>query len=447
MLAKVGRGYNGRRAAWAWECYASAMTQPRQRNRSRRFDVVLWGATGFTGQLTAEYLLRRHAGEGLRIALAGRNAEKLARVRDDLAEIDEAAAAFELLTGDSHDQDSLDAIAAEAEVICSTVGPYSKHGAPLVAACVAAGTDYCDLTGEPQFVRAMIDAHHAQAQETGARIVHCCGFDSIPSDLGTWTLVSEAKERFDVSLHEVKLITGRIKGGVSGGTIASMMQVIEDVKEDRSILRKIGNPYGLNPEGERRGPDQGDQKGVRYDDDLPGWTGPFVMASINTRVVRRSNALLEYPYGREFRYSECSGTGTGAKGLLRATTLAAGVAGMMAGAAFEPTRKLIEGRLPAPGQGPSREDREAGSFVLHLIGKGRVASGREVIVRGKVVGTSDPGYGETAKMLGESALCLAIDGGELDAPGGVRTPASTMGRHLLARLREQGMVFTVDGPA
>ncbi len=431
----------------AHECYGSAMTSPRQRNRSRRFDVVLWGATGFTGQLTAEYLLRRHAGEGLRIALAGRNIGKLERVRDELSAVDKEAASFELLRGDSHDRASLDAIAKEAEVVCSTVGPYSKYGAALVEAVAAAGTDYCDLTGEPQFVRAMIDAHHARAEQTGARIVHCCGFDSIPSDLGTWNVVHQAKERFDITLDEVKLITGRMKGGVSGGTIASMMQVLEDVKKDRSILRKIGNPYGLNPEGERRGPDQSDQKGVRYDDDLPGWTGPFVMAAINTRVVRRSNALLDYSYGREFRYSECSGTGRGAKGLMRATALAAGVTAMMAGSAFGPTRDLIVGRLPAPGEGPSRDAREAGSFVLHLIGKGRTSSGQAVTVRSKVVGKADPGYGETAKMLGESALCLALDGDELDAPGGIRTPASTMGRHLLARLRRQGMEFPVDEPA
>jgi len=423
------------------------MTAPRPRDRSRRFDVVFWGATGFTGGLTAQDVLRHHAGQGLRIALAGRNRAKLENVRAELAEIDGEAEAFELLIGDSTDRASLDEIAGQTEVVCSTVGPYSKYGADLVAACVEAGTDYCDLTGEPQFVRRMIEEHHERATETGARIVHCCGFDSIPSDLGTWAMVTEAKDRMGIDLDEVKLITGRIKGGVSGGTIASMLQVLEDVKQDRSILKKIGNPYGLNPEGERRGPDPSDQKGVRYDDDLPGWTGPFVMASINTRVVRRSNALLGYPYGREFRYSECSGTGTGAKGLMRATTLAAGVAGMMAGVAFEPTRKLMMKKLPAPGEGPSREQREKGSFLIHLIGKGRTDSGRPVEVRGRVVGKADPGYGETAKMLGESALCLALDGAELDAPGGICTPASTMAHRLLQRLRDRGMEFVIDDPA
>ncbi len=419
----------------------------RSRNRSRRFDVVLWGATGFTGKLTAEYLLQRHAGEGLRIALAGRNADKLERVQQELASINAEAKTFELLVGDSHDRASLDAITQDAEVVCTTVGPYAKYGKALVASCVEAGTDYCDLTGEPQFVRAMIDEHHARAIETGARIVHCCGFDSIPSDLGTWNLMHEAKERFGISLDEVKLITGRIKGGVSGGTVASMLQVVEDVKADRSILRTLGNPYGLNPEGERRGPDESDQKGVRYDDDLPGWTGPFVMASVNTRVVRRSNALLGYPYGREFRYSECSGTGDGPKGLLRATSLAAGVTGLMAGIAFAPSRKLIMRKLPSPGEGPNREQREAGSFVLHLIGKGRNEAGQPVTVRSRVVGKADPGYGETAKMLGESALCLALDGAALESPGGMGTPAATMGESLLARLREQGMEFVVEPPS
>lgn len=425
--------------------YGSVMTRPR--NRSRRFDVVLWGATGFTGKLTAEYLLKRHAGQGLRIALAGRNADKLERVRQELAAVDAEAKTFELLTGDSHDRGSLDAITQDAEVVCTTVGPYAKYGKALVASCVDAGTDYCDLTGEPQFVRAMIDEHQARAIETGARIVHCCGFDSIPSDLGTWNLVHEAKDRFGISLDEVKLITGRMKGGVSGGTIASMLQVVEDIKADRSVLRVLGNPYGLNPKGERRGPDASDQKGVRYDDDLPGWTGPFVMASINTRVVRRSNALLGYPYGREFRYSECSGTGGGPKGLMRATSLAAGVTGLMAGITFAPTRNLIMRKLPSPGEGPNREQREAGSFVLHLIGKGRTETGQPVQVRSRVVGKADPGYGETAKMLGESALCLALDGDALDCPGGMSTPAASMGRSLLARLRDQGMEFVVEPPS
>ncbi len=420
---------------------------PRTRDRSRRFDIVLWGATGFTGQLTAEYLLRRHEGEGLRIALAGRNEDKLRRVHRELAQISKEAEAFELLTGDSHDRASLDAIATQTEVVCTTVGPYAKYGAELVAACVEAGTDYCDLTGEPQFIRRMVEEQHDHAVETGARIVNCCGFDSIPSDIGTWTLFHEAKDRFGITLEEVKLITGRMKGGVSGGTVASMMQVLEDVKADRSILRKIGNPYGLNPEGERRGPDGGDQRGVRYDEDLPGWTGPFMMAAINSRIVRRSNALLGYPYGREFRYSECSGTGSGAKGLMRASTLAVGMAGAMAGIAFGPTRSLMMKKLPAPGEGPSRDEREAGSFVIHLLGKGRTDSDQPASIRGRVIGKADPGYGETAKMLGESALCLALDGAELGTPGGMGTPAATMGKHLLDRLRGQGMEFIVDEPS
>lgn len=419
----------------------------RTRDRSRRFDIVLWGATGFTGQLTAEYLLRRHEGEGLRIALAGRNEDKLRRVQRELAQVSKEAEAFELLTGDSHDRASLDAIATQTEVVCTTVGPYAKYGAELVAACVEAGTDYCDLTGEPQFIRRMVEEQHERAMETGARIVNCCGFDSIPSDIGTWTLFHEAKDRFGITLEEVKLITGRMKGGVSGGTVASMMQVLEDVKADRSILRKIGNPYGLNPEGERRGPDESDQRGVRYDEDLPGWTGPFMMAAINSRIVRRSNALLGYPYGREFRYSECSGTGRGAKGFMRASTLAAGMAGAMAGIAFGPTRSLMMKKLPAPGEGPSREEREAGSFVIHLIGKGRTDSDQAASIRGRVIGKADPGYGETAKMLGESALCLALDGAELGTPGGMGTPAATMGKHLLDRLRAQDMEFIVDEPS
>lgn len=416
------------------------MNAIRNRNRARKFDVVLLGATGFTGQLVAEYLAEHYGKRNIDIALAGRNEAKLRGVRTDLVQrfgIPE----WPILIADSFDREALESMAKDTEVVCTTVGPYSKYGADLVAACVQAGTDYCDLTGETPFIRAMMDKHHERARETGARIVHCCGFDSIPSDIGTWMMQKAMREQHDGVLHEVKFFAGESKGGFSGGTAASMMLIAESARRDPSIRKILGHPYGLNPEGERSGPDGSDQVGVRFDKDLGMWTAPFVMAAINTRIVRRSNALLGFPYGRDFRYSEVLSTGKGPKGLAMASMMTGGITAFLAAAAFDPTRKVLAKRLPQPGQGPSKADREAGFFVSRLIGKGTAADGRAVEIRGRVEGKKDPGYGETAKMLGESALCLALDGADLDSPGGILTPASAMGDRLLARLREAGMVF------
>jgi short subunit dehydrogenase-like uncharacterized protein len=408
--------------------------------RERPFDVVLFGATGFTGRLVAEYLLLRLDKTGLRLALAGRNRDKLERIRSELASSSGAAASLPLLVADSHDRGALDAVARDAAVVCSTVGPYAKHGEELVAACVAHGTDYCDLTGEPQFIRRMIDRHHDEAGRSGARIVHCCGFDSVPSDLGTLMLVTAAEERGG-RLREVKLFAGESRGGFSGGTVASMMNVMDEAK-DPAVRRILGDPYALYPTDAPRGEDGPDQRGVRFDPDLGMWTGPFIMASVNTRVVRRSNALLGFRYGRDFHYSEATSTGRGPAGLARAAALAGGLGAFAGAMALGPTRKLIGKKLPVPGEGPSQETRERGYFVIRLVGKGE-ADGHPLELRGRVEGTQDPGYGETAKMLGEAALCLAVDGPELGAPGGVRTPASTMGMRLVERLRNAGMVFDV----
>lgn len=417
---------------------------PRQRQRGRRFDIVLFGATGFTGKLVAEYLVRNYAASDVRLALAGRSREKLAEVRDTLGRIDPRAAGLELLVADSQDSASLEAVARQTEVVCTTVGPYAHHGSKLVAACVQHGTDYCDLTGETQWIRRMIDAHQTEAARTGARIVHCCGFDSIPSDLGTLLLQEHAAAHHGAPCQEVKLFVTTMRGGVSGGTIASMLNILEEAGRDPEVRRILGNPYGLNPDGERRGPDGQDQRGVRRDPDLPGFTAPFVMAAINTRVVRRSNALLGYRYGRDFRYSEAQGFPLNARGLLTATGMTLGIAGFLAASMLSPTRALLQQRvLPKPGQGPDEAARKAGKFTVRLVGKGEHA-GQPYVVRAQVKGTSDPGYGETAKMLSESALCLALDGAQLSAPGGILTPASGMGMRLVERLRSAGMTFEIE---
>jgi short subunit dehydrogenase-like uncharacterized protein len=410
----------------------------------RTYDIILWGATGFTGRLVAEQLARRcGVGKDLRWALAGRSAEKLAAVRNGLTSIDSGARELPLLLGDSTDRASLDAIVSSARTVVSTVGPYALHGRSLVASCVENGTDYCDLTGETHFVRAMIDAHHVRGRETGARIVHCCGFDSIPSDLGVLVLQTFAREQYGKPLDEVKFFMGEASGGLSGGTAASALNVFAEASHDPAIRRILANPYALDPDRSERGPDGPDPMGVGWNEDLRAWTGPFLMAAINTRIVRRSNALLGYPWGKDFRYSEVASFGPGAKGWLRAASFTAGFAGFAAFASLGPTRALLAKSLPAPGEGPSQERRERGFFVVRLVGKGTGTKGEPITLFAEIRAQGDPGYGATAKMLSEAALCLSKD--DLQVAGGVLTPASCMGQRLVDRLRKVGMTFDLRG--
>jgi len=350
---------------------------PRTRDRSREFDIVLWGATGFTGRLVADYLVRNYLGgeTGLRLALAGRNKEKLEGIASEVG-----APQLPILIGDSFDADSLDAIASKAEVLISTVGPYAKYGAEIVAACVRNGTDYCDLTGETHFVRAMIDEHHEEATKTGARIVHCCGYDSIPSDLGALMVQEAFKQRHGKYASEVKMAAGEMSGAFSGGTFASMFNIVDEIKENPSLRKVLGNPYALNPKGVR-GPDKGDQTGVRFDKDFDMWTAPFLMAAINTRIVRRGHALMGLPWGEDFRYSEVMSTGKGAKGWSRALAFAGGTVAFMGAIAIPFTRPLVEKRLPSPGEGPSQDTRDKGFFKTRLV-----ALGDGEAVRGLVAG-------------------------------------------------------------
>jgi short subunit dehydrogenase-like uncharacterized protein len=403
----------------------------------RSFDIVLFGATGFTGRLVADYLIGRRS--GARLALAGRDRAKLEALRRELP----GAAEVQILTADVRDPASLDAIAEKTRVVCTTVGPYARYGGPVVAACAAHGTDYCDLTGEPQWIRRMIDAHHDEAARTGARIVHCCGFDSIPSDLGTQLLEDHARAAYGAPCESVVLAIRRMRGGASGGTVASMLALFEEIKRDPAVRAIVFDPYALNPPGERSGPDGPDARGVAWDPDLEAWTAPFVMAGINTKVVRRTNALTGYAYGRSFRYREVMAFPRGARGLTRALGQAAFLGGLLAAASIDRVRGLLERVLPKPGEGPSPAERERGSFFATLLGKGTAADGRPFTVRGTVAAEKDPGYGATSIMLGESALSLAED--ERTTPGGVLTPAYALGKKLLARLRAAGMRFEAAG--
>jgi len=403
----------------------------------RGFDIVVWGATGFTGALVAEYLLAQYGvGGTLKWAIAGRNAEKL----DDLRrELGPEAAALPTIVADSFDEEKLAAMAASTKVVITTVGPYAKYGSALVAACVAAGTHYCDLAGEVQWIRKMIDQHHDAAIVSGARIVNCCGFDSVPMDIGAWFLQQEAERRFGARCESVTMLLKASRGGPSGGTIASMLNIIKEARADRSVARILVDPYGLNPPGEREGPDGRDQQGVRYDDVANTWTAPFVMAGTNTRVVRRSNALLGYPYGRDFNYREAVMMGKGASGWLKAGTMTATLGGFVAAAGIGVTRGLLEKFvLPEPGEGPNREQRENGFFDLRQFGE--LPDG--TVIRSRITGDRDPGYGSTSKMLAECGVCLAQD--DLPSGGGVLTPAAAMDGALLERLRQNaGLAFEI----
>ena len=401
----------------------------------REFDVIAWGATGFTGKLVAEYLLRRYGvGRDLRWAIAGRDEAKLEALRQSLGD---AAGELPMFTADSFDTAALSELAQKTRVVLTTVGPYALYGSDLVAACVEAGTDYCDLAGEVQWIRRMIDKHHDRARETGARIVHCCGFDSIPMDIGVWFLQHEAMQRHGQYCRSIAMYVKATKGAISGGTLASMANIVEESRRDRAVAKIMIAPYSLNPEGERDGPDNRDQQNVRYDEDADAWTAPFVMAGVNTKVVRRSHALADFPYGREFRYREATLTGRGAAGWLKGMAMTAGLGGLVVGMSFGPTRKALQAAvLPKPGEGPSPELQQSGFFNLMQIG--HLPDG--TVLRTRITGDRDPGYGSTSKMLAESAVCLAKD--DLETGGGVLTPASAMAAPLLQRLQDNaGLSF------
>ncbi len=401
----------------------------------RQYDVIVWGASGFTGRLVTEYLFAKYGSGGeLRWAIAGRNREKLESI---CSELGIASASLPIIIADCFELQSMQSLARDTRVVLTTVGPYAKYGAALVEACVSQGTHYCDLAGEVQWMRKMIDSFQADAEKSGARIVHSCGFDSIPSDIGTWFLQREAKSLHGAPCMEIKLLVKAMKGGASGGTIASMMNALEESMRDREIAKILVDPYSLNPAGERSGPDGREQSGIAYHEDSAAWTAPFVMAAVNTRVVRRTNALLHFPYGRDFKYSEVTLTGSGPAGWMKSAMTTAGLGGFMLASSFDFSRSILVKRvLPKPGEGPGKEQREAGFFNLLLIGK--LADG--TLIRARVTGDRDPGYGSTSKMLSESAICLAMD--DLPSAGGFWTPASAMADALIGRLAEHaGLTF------
>jgi short subunit dehydrogenase-like uncharacterized protein len=404
----------------------------------RELDVVLFGATGFVGRLVAKYLAG-HAPAGVRIGLAGRSARRLAEVRAGLGA---PAAAWPLLVADSADPESLAALARAARVVATTVGPYRKHGIRLVEACASMGTDYADLSGEVLFMRDSIDRYHEVATGSGARIVHCCGFDSIPSDLGVLLLHQAARADNAGGLEDTTLVVQALRGGVSGGTLASGMGQWDEARASVPARRLVEDPYALSPDRAAE-PDLGDERDLDWvsrDRELGIWAAPFVMAGLNTRVVRRSNALQDWAYGRGFRYREITGCGSGAVAPVKAVSLAAGVKALMAGVGFGPSRTLLGRFLPAPGQGPGEKARDAGFFRIQL--HARTSTGARYVARIEAQG--DPGYAATSVMFGESALCLALDGERLPGRGGVLTPATSMGARLAERLTAAGQTLVTE---
>jgi short subunit dehydrogenase-like uncharacterized protein len=405
----------------------------------REFDIVLYGATGFVGKLTAEYLSR--AGSDARIALAGRSPDKLLGVRDSLGD---KAQSWELITADASQPSTLNAMAARTQVVVTTVGPYLKYGLPLVAACAAAGTDYADLTGEALFIRESIDLYHKRAVDTGARIVHSCGFDSIPSDLTVFALHRRAEQDQAGQLVDTNLVVRSFAGGVSGGTVASLIELMRAASSDPEARRVMTDPYTLTPDRAAE-PELGAQPDIRWRrgreiaPELDGyWVGAFVMAAANTRIVRRSNALLGYAYGRRFEYAEQMSMGRSFVAPVAAAMATVGNAATMAlGSRYfdRLPNKLVERIAPAPGTGPSERAREQGHYTVETYTT--TTSGARY--RATMSQKGDPGYKATSVLLGESGLALALDRDRLSDLRGVLTPAAAMGDALMARFPGAGV--------
>jgi short subunit dehydrogenase-like uncharacterized protein len=377
----------------------------------RAFDIVVYGATGYTGRLVAEYLASHYGGraDAPRWAMAGRSRTKLEEVRGLVG----APADTPLIVADADDPASMAAMARQARVVLTTVGPYQLYGTPVLEACVAAGTDYADLCGEPAWMREMIDAHHAAAQASGARIAFSSGFDSIPFDLGVLMLQNECIARFGAPAPRVRCRVRAMQGTFSGGTAASLTETMKAVARNPKLIALLGDPFALTPGFE--GPDQPGALVPRYEEDLGKWAAPFIMATINTKNVHRTNFLLGHPYGEGFRYDEMILTSPGEAGKAAANA----VAGML--------KNPFGAKPPKPGEGPTKEEREAGHYDVLFIAE--MADGRTLNYA--VKGRYDPGYGSTSRMLAETGIALLA----CEARGGVATPGALLGEALVERLR------------
>ncbi len=388
------------------------------------------------GSILCNYLDERLRDSPVSWSIAGRDPDKLKALQASLA------TPVQMTVADAASEQDMAALVEKATLVVSTVGPYAKLGSNLVQAAAAAGTDYCDITGEPQWMQRMIDTHGETANTSGARIVHACGFDSIPSDLGVAFTQDAAHTRFGSFCSQISMRVKAVKGGVSGGTIASMLNVVDEASHDTQARRLLTNPYALAPDGMREGIAQPNVLAPKSDDVSGEWIAPFMMAAVNTRVVHRSHALRGRPWGDGFLYDEATMTGTGAAGLAKATAITGGLGGITAASSLGPIRRTLEERvLPKPGEGPSPEQQESGFFDIRFFGQ--TDNGEEI--QTKVTGDRDPGYGSTAKMLGEAAIALA-KADPADLPGGFWTPATAFGPTLIQRLQTYaGLRFSIVG--
>ncbi|MGD1937925.1 MAG: saccharopine dehydrogenase family protein [Cyanophyceae cyanobacterium] len=397
---------------------------------SPTFDVVLVGATGFVGQIVCAYLLDHAQVETFSWAITGRSVEKLNRVQSRLGENPPP-----VLMVDVTDEQQVRELCGQTKVVITTVGPYALYGETLVKVCAETGTDYCDLTGEVQWVRRMLDKYEAIAQQSGARIVHCCGFDSIPSDLGVFYLQQQAKAQFGDYCDRVKMRLKDASGGFSGGTAASLVNIVKEAAADSALREALQNPHILCENGTKEFAHPPTLIPVQIDNAFEEWVTPFVMAGVNTPVVLRSNSLADWAYGNTFQYDEGMLAGTNAPGFLQAYGLKFALDIFGIAAVIAPS--LLEKIIPAPGEGPSEESQENGFYDLRFWGE--TAAGKTITV--KVTGDRDPGYGSTAKILAQAGLCLANNE---EKTGGFWTPATAFGTILISRLTQYaGLTFEV----
>lgn len=405
---------------------------------TEKLDLVLFGATSFVGQLTAKCLADhlQTADTAITWGLAGRSQPKLEKLRESLGE---RYAGLPIIIADADNATELDAMCERTNVVVSTVGPYTLYGEKLIAACAASGTDYADLTGEVQWVHRMMARYEADAKASGARIVHCCGFDSVPSDMGVFYLQQQMKATYGALADDIAMRVNRIKGGISGGTAASMLNAVREASSDKTVLKVLTNPFSLCPPNHGIQAKQPHIKGPARDKETGVWLAPFIMGSVNEAVVRRSHVLLHPEATENFRYYEALQLGTGLKGRTRAYVVSAGMGAFMAGAWFAPSRYVIDRFfMPSPGQGPSSEDQQAGHYDIRVTGKTAKGEQLQVVVKGQ----GDPGYASTSRILSQAALTLATN--QPAAPkGGFGTPASSLGSSFLDRLtRYAGLTFS-----
>jgi len=407
-------------------------------------DLIIFGATGFTGKLVTEYLIKNYGLKNQKFnwAIAGRDKKKLEELKQSFIGIDSQSVNIETYVADSFNSKSLDILTSSCRVIISTVGPYLKYGLPLVESCVKNRTNYCDLTGEVPFIRESIDLFHEKAMQGKCKIIHSCGFDSIPSDLGVLLLQKDSLAKFNKVCDNVNLYVRSIRGGLSGGTISSMINIKKYIHSHSEKMDVLKSPYSLNPSDKiKNNLKQPVLKSVRWDNSFNKWTCPFLMSGVNTRVVQRTNAIAEFSYGENFRYNELSSFDKGLNGFLKACTMLM----ILAFLQFSMGSKLLLWILkktifPKPGEGPSKSKMQSGFFKLKIIGSINKIQKNSVTI----FGDSDPGYSATAKMLTESAISTLLNQNKIPQKYGVLTPASGIGLVLIKRLKGKGISFKVD---